>query len=184
MALQRRALLQATAGIGVELTGCSSLQGNGKPSGETPTTTATDTSPPDSSRYRVQTPLEVVGTNVRNDSYTVTVLLERCTESEEDFQEVRNRSYEFQPDSSTHIGEFEEAGTYRLTVELEGEQFEETDVVPMRDLADCNYPRLEVHLHDSEVTIGYTITDAGCPPQQSLRHRTTRDRSIPTRDPC
>lgn len=100
--------------------------------------------------------------NVRNDSYTVTVLLERRTESDEEFQELRNRTYEFSLDSPTHIGEFEEAGTYRLTVELEGEQHEETDVVPMRDLADCN-PRLE-HLHDSEVTIGYTRTDAGCPP--------------------
>lgn len=102
--------------------------------------------------------------NVRNESYTVTVVLERRTESDEDFQELRNRSYEFQPDSTTHIGEFDEAGTYRLTVELDGEQYEETDVVPMRDLADCNHPRLEVHLHDSEVTLGYTITDAGCPP--------------------
>lgn len=102
--------------------------------------------------------------NVRNDSYTVRVLLERRTESDEDFQELRNRSYEFPPDSSTHIGEFQAAGTYRLTVELDGEHYEETDVVPMRDLADCNHPRLEVHLHDSEVTIGYTITDAGCPP--------------------
>lgn len=164
MALHRRTLLQATAGIGIGFAGCSSLQGEGESSGVTPTPTATDTSMPDPSRYRVQTPLEVVGRNVRNDSYTVTVLLERRIESDEDFQELRNRSYEFQPDSSTHIGEFDEAGTYRLTVEVDGEQYEETAFVPMRDLADCNYPRLEVHLHDSEVTIGYTITDAGCPP--------------------
>ena len=164
MALHRRTLFQATAGIGIGLAGCSSLQGKGEPSEVTPTPTATDPSTPDPSRYRVQTPLEVVGMNVRNESYTVTVLLERRGESDEDFQELRNRSYEFQPDSSTHIGEFEEAGTYRLTVELDGEYYEETAVVPMRDLADCNYPRLEVHLHNSEVTLGYTITDAGCPP--------------------
>lgn len=166
MALHRRSLLQATVGISSGLVGCSGLQGEGDSSGETPTPTATTTATAtaDPSRYRVQTPLEVVGTNVRNDSYTVTVLLERRTDYDEGFQELRNRSYELQPDSSTHIDEFEEAGTYRLTVELEGEQYEETDVVPMRDLADCNHPRLEVHLHDSEVTIGYTITDAGCPP--------------------
>lgn len=164
MALHRRTFLQATAGVGIGFSGCNGLQGQGTPSEGTPTPTATETSMPDPSRYRVQTPLEVIGLNVRDDSYTVSVRLERRTESDAEFRVLRNRSYEFQPDASTHIGEFDEAGTYRLTVELEGERYQESDVVPLRDLADCNHPRLEIHLHDSEVTLGYTITDAGCPP--------------------
>lgn len=164
MALPRRVLLRVVTGLGVGLAGCSGFEGNGAGDTATPTDTATETPTPDPARYELRTPLNVIGVNVRRDTYTVTIRLERRTESTDEFVEVRNRDYEFHPDDTTRIGEFEAPGTYRLTAEIDGEQYEETAAVPMRDLADCNYPTLEVHLHDAAVTIGYSRTDAGYPP--------------------
>lgn len=164
MALQRRPLLRAVAGAGAGLAGCSGLQGSGEADGQTPTDAPSETATPDPSRYTVQTPVNVVGVNERNATYTVTVVLEIRPDSADEFEEVRNRTYEFHPDGSVSIGEFEEAGAYRFTVDVDGERYEETVGVPMEDLADCNYPRIEIHLHDPEVSIGYTRTDAACPP--------------------
>lgn len=94
----------------------------------------------------------------------VYLTLEIRPESADDFGEVRKQTHEFHSDGSMQIGEFEEAGTYHLIAERDGEQYQETAAVLMRDLADCNYPTLEIHLHDSEVTIGYSRTDTGCRP--------------------
>lgn len=178
MPSKRRRFLRIFPMVAVGSTGCSSLQPNGREDDRTstpdsrgglqyePTTPAeTDSRTPyEEPEYVLQTPVTVAGRNVRSASYTVGVTLEIRPESEDDFREVRNRTYEFRPDESVEIGEFEAAGAYRLRVDVAGESYEETLAVPMRDLADCNHPRIEIHLHDAEVTIGYTRTDAGCPP--------------------
>lgn len=178
MPSKRRRFLRIFPMVAVGSTGCSSLQPNEREDDRTstpdsrgglqyePTTPAENDSrtPYEEPEYVLQTPVTVAGRNVRSASYTVGVTLEIRPESEDDFREVRNRTYEFRPDESVEIGEFEAPGAYRLRVDVAGESYEETLAVPMRDLADCNHPRIEIHLHDAEVTIGYTRTDAGCPP--------------------
>lgn len=178
MASKRRRFLQSVPMVAVGIAGCSGLQQNereddptvsstadGEPLYEPTTPVENDSRTPyEEPEYVVQTPVTVAGINERSDSYTIGLTLEIRADSEDEFQEVRNQTYELDPGESVEIGEFEVAGAYRLHVDVAGEEYEETLAVPMRDLADCNHPRIGIDLHDGEVIIGYSRTDIGCPP--------------------
>jgi len=58
--------------------------------------------------------------------------------------------------------EFSEAGSYTVTVDIDGRQQQTTADISWRYLADCNSNSIQVLIWDDEVEIALVRTDAAC----------------------
>ena len=176
MPSKRRRILKTLPGVALGFAGCNSLLSDERPENQTktasnqgnspfyePTTpTKNESIPENPPEYKVQTPATVRGLNRWNESQTVRVTLE--IGFSDDRQEVLNQSYEFPPQKTTEIGNFEQQGRYHFTVEIDDQQYTETVYIWPQQLADCNTVSPTIELDPSGVSIGVRRTDAGCPP--------------------
>lgn len=117
--------------------------------------------PTDRPEYAVQTPVTVFIRNDHNESKTVTLRLEIEPPSE-DPREVLNRSYDVGAVEAIEIGEVEQNGQYRFTVETDERQFEGSTYVSMRHLADCNHVRTGVVIRESSIALSGERTQQEC----------------------